>query len=105
MWVAVVVVTVMSSARLTRLMTYDHFPPVEKVRYAYSEWTERHKWANGYGLLAFCPYCASFWLTGLVVLWGWLTDWQTAWWVVNGIFAASYAAAIVMVHDGDKDED
>lgn len=96
-WVAVAVITVMSSARLTRLATFDLFPPVKWLRDKYADWTDGSDWQ----LLAFCGYCASFWLTGAVLLWGWLTDWQTAWWLLNGTLAASYAAAIVMTLDQD----
>jgi hypothetical protein len=98
-WIAVAVVTVMSSARLTRLATYDKFPPALWLRRVYGEWTDRH--APGWGLVAFCGYCASFWLTALVLLTGYYTDWHEAWWLVNSIFGASYLAAIVMAFDGD----
>ena len=39
-WIAVAVVTVLSSARLTRLATFDSFPPVRWLRDKYGEWTD-----------------------------------------------------------------
>lgn len=108
-WVAVVLTTIVSASRLTRLATFDEFPPVRWLRNKYAEATD----GGGWQLLAFCPYCAGFWITGLVVGWGMLAhvyghppnDSLAAqvWWVINGVLAASYLAAILMVHDGDDD--
>lgn len=100
-WVAVAVVTVMSAARLTRLATYDSFPPTAWLRDKYADATDGTKWQ----ILAYCPYCASFWLTLLVVGSGWLSDWHTAWWLFNATMGASYLAAIAMVLDQDEDDD
>lgn len=100
-WVAVALVVILSSARITRLSIYDKFPPVQWVRDKFIDATD----GTGWQLLAFCPYCASFWVTLVVVLSGWLSDWHTAWWLVNGAFGASYLAAMVMVHDGEAEED
>jgi hypothetical protein len=97
-WIAVAAVTITSAARLTRLITFDLFPPVRWVREKYATWTDGSDWQ----LLAYCGYCASFWVTLSVVLWGWLTDWQTAWWIVNGVLGASYIAAVFMSNDGDE---
>ena len=100
-WVAVALVVVLSSARLTRLVTYDKFPPVKWLREKYIEATDGSDWQ----LLAFCPYCAGFWVTLVVVLAGWLSGWHEVWWLVNGSLGASYLAAMVMVYDGDTGED
>lgn len=112
-WVAVAAVVVVSSSRLTRLATWDEFPPAKWLREAYAE-----KAGPGWGLLGYCGYCASFWITALVVGWAWLADVLDAppgdsigvaaeiWWLVNGVLAASYAAAVFMANDGDEgDED
>ena len=100
-WIAVAAVTITSSARITRLVTYDKFPPVEWLRDKYADATD----GSGWQLLAFCAYCASFWVTLAVVLVGYYTDFHEAWWLVNAIFGGSYLAAILMVHDGDNDEE
>lgn len=108
-WVAVVLTTIVSASRLTRLATFDEFPPVRWLRNKYAEATD----GGGWQLLAFCPYCAGFWITGLVVLWGYFSGvyvgapdhdlGYAVWWALNGVLAASYLAAILMVHDGDDD--
>ena len=100
-WIAVAVVTVMSAARLTRLAVFDKFPPVKWVRTKYENATDE----TGWQWLTLCGYCFSFWATLPVVLWGYLTDFQTAWWVVNGALGASYLAAIVVAFDGDDGDD
>lgn len=115
-WTALAVVVVLSSARLTRLVTYDKFPPVAWLRNEYIEWTDKTDRRRGWQLLAFCPYCASFWVTLTVVLtalWAGVLDGDAGtpahiWWIVNGSLGASYLAAVFMVHDGepaDDDED
>lgn len=114
-WIAVAVVTVIASARLTRLATFDHFPPVEWLRNKYAAKTD----GTGWQLLAFCAYCASFWITAIVVALGYFagvyspdtaslayhpdTVAEQAWWLVMGTLAGSYVAAVFMVHDGDDD--
>lgn len=96
-WVAIAIVTILSAARITRLVTVDKFPPIKWLRTKYEDWTDPSDWQ----WLTMCGYCFSFWATLGVVLSGWLSDWHTAWWVINSILAASYAAAIVMAFDGD----
>lgn len=104
-WLAVGLVTVVSSSRLTRLATFDKFPPARWLRDLYGDWTDKHTVTRGWSVLAYCPWCASPWITAGVVLWGWATDFNEVWWLINSIFAAAYLAAILMVHDGDDSED
>lgn len=114
-WIAVSVVVVLSSARLTRLATYDKFPPVVWIRDRFATWTDHNDRSRQWQLLAFCGYCASFWLTLLVVICGDLAgvldgkpwhSWMTpAWWVFNGTLGASYLAAVFMALDQDNPED
>jgi hypothetical protein len=114
-WIAVVLTTIVSASRLTRLATWDEFPPVKWLREKYAEATD----GSGWTLLAYCGYCASFWITGVVVGWAYVAGvfnpagvgpaaaevWTQVWWLVNGVLAASYLAAILMVHDGDEGDD
>lgn len=113
-WIAVTLVTIVSAARLTRLLVFDKFPPIKWVRDRYEDKTD----GSGWQLLALCGYCMSFWVTALVVLTGWVCGVYgdepgpnrsdvdtTGWWLVNGIFAASYLAAVFMAHDGDESDD
>lgn len=113
-WVAFAATLVLSAARLTRLAVYDKFPPVQYLRNRYLDAVD----GSGWGLLALCGYCMSFWITGLVLLWAWFAGvlptggphataevWTHVWWLVNGAFAASYLAASYIANDGDDSED
>lgn len=99
MWIAIAVVTVMSAARITRLVTFDAFPPAAWVRAKFDDLTEENDWS----LLVHCGYCFSFWATLAVALWGYFSGWHTAWWLTNSILGGSYLAAIVMAADKDGD--
>lgn len=96
-WAAAVLVTIVSAARITRLITYDAFPPSAWVRSKWDDLTDD----SGWNLLFHCPWCMSFWVTLGVFGVGWLTEWHPAWWFVNVVLAASYCAAMVMIRDGD----
>lgn len=100
-WVAVAVVTIMSVARITRLLTYDQFPPISYFRDKISDAGDNTERGRKWALLAICGYCMGFWVALGVVAWGYLADFDTAWWLVNSVFGAAYLGAIVMKHDGD----
>lgn len=100
-WVAVAIVSVMSAARLTRLLTVDKFPPIKFVR----DWYENKTDGSNWQLLTMCGYCMGFWTALVVVGWGWLSGFNEPWWVVNAVLAVAYAGAIVMAHDGDINDD
>lgn len=96
-WVAVAVVTILSTARITRLVVFDHWPPSIWLRMTWDRLTHDGKWST----LIHCGYCFAVWAGLGVVLWGYFVDFNTIWWVVNGWLGASYAAAIVVAFDGD----
>lgn len=100
-WVAVALVTIVGSARITRLLTIDKFPPIRWVRDKYEEWTDGNDWQ----LIAFCAYCMSYWPTLAVILTGYHWHWHPIWWIVVGSFAASYPAAILVVLDPDPENE
>lgn len=108
-WAAVAAVAIMSGARLSRLLTFDSFPPIKWVRDKYEDATDGSDWQ----MLTMCGYCISFWLVGALVGWAWLvgvldgvptaamSDAEQLWWIVNGALGGSYLSAIVMKFDGD----
>lgn len=112
-WVAVVLTTVISVSRITRLATIDKFPPIKAVRTWYENKTDESDWK----WLTMCGYCFSFWATWPIVTWGLLAGVYDstpsgygdnsfiAWWVVNGIFSIMYLAAVFMANDGAEGED
>lgn len=113
-WIAVVLTTVVASARITRLLTFDKFPPIKAVRTWYEDKTDGSDWQ----WLTLCGYCMSPWVTLVVFTLGLVAgvygDGEQRvgddaigfiiWWLVAGWFALSYLAAMTMAHDGDKSE-
>jgi hypothetical protein len=94
------VIGVISVGRTARLLIFDEFPPVEAVRVRLlARFPEDSKWSK----IMECPYCQAPYLAAGLFLWAWLSwDHETAmhvWWVANGIWAASYLAAILVAYD------
>lgn len=101
-----IIVGTLASARIVRLLTWDHYPPAVWLRMKWDAKTEQSEW----NLLLHCGYCAAPWVVllngGAGVLahefaptWVWLT-----WVIFNAWLAMSYVAAIVMAYDGDDDD-
>lgn len=106
-WIAVSLVIITASARVTRLITVDMFPPIAALRDTFENSTNGTVWEP----LTKCGYCFSFWATSSVVasaafsgvltwepLWAWM---EPGWWLLFGTLGASYLAAIMMAKDGD----
>jgi len=94
--VAAVVVGVLASARLTRLLVLDDYPPAVWVRERWHSVTREGAWAE----LVDCIYCAAPWVTLPVLVagvWSGLAVW---WWLVCGWLAGSYVASVVVAFDG-----
>lgn len=102
--VCAVIVGILSSARITRLITQDVFPPIVWIRIKWDEWIEDHDKAD-WGKLLHCHWCFSFWATSAVVLWGWMSDLHISWWIVNLTLAMSYVAAMVVERDEIPDKE
>jgi hypothetical protein len=101
-WVAAFVLATVSSARITRLVTWDAYPPVAWLRVKWDARTENSDW----NLLLHCGYCFSLYVVLLVMGTAWLSihltgDIHLAWWLVTGWLTISYLAAICMAYDGD----
>lgn len=97
-WIAAVVVGVLSVARTARLLVFDDFPPVRAVRErALARLNE--DWS---GLLT-CAFCLCPYLSAGMIAWAWVSGLHWTWWVINGWWAASYVAAIVVAYDQPND--
>jgi hypothetical protein len=93
--VAAAVVGVVGAARLTRLVTKDHWPPMSRVRRKYVEMTRGSDWS----VLAECPFCVAPYVVAADLAWAMRSDLDRSWWAVNGWLAASYAASLLVVRD------
>jgi hypothetical protein len=94
---AAVLVGALASARLTRLLTQDTWPPSVWVRTKWAEITDDGPWYD----LVDCPWCAAPWITGANLAVALLTDLHEAWWIFNGWMAASMVVAWVTIKAGD----
>lgn len=94
MAVATALVLIGASARLTRLVVDDEWPPTEWAKGLYQR-RAPEKWLP----LSTCAFCLAPWLTLALGAWGYLTGWQTAWWLFCGWLAAAYAASMLVVRD------
>jgi hypothetical protein len=112
-WVAASVLCVIASARITRLIVFDVWPPVLWFRNKWDEWTgyrdskgelttdEEGNVLGKWTPLVHCGYCAGMYVAPVVVLSGWLSEWHTAWWIVCGTLSAAYAGAVFVAFDGE----
>ncbi len=102
--VAAAVVAVLGVGRLTRVLTYDSFPPAAWVRDKWSAVTKDGDWA----ILARCFWCASPWIMAVSLLWFWVGTnvvWVgVAWWVFWGWLGLAYLSAMVIARDDPHDE-
>lgn len=93
--IAAVVIAVLSTGRLTRLLVQDHFPPSVWIRTKWDDITDGGSW----NLLLHCHWCLAPWLAIPVILWGWLSELHTSWWLLNGWLAIAYLASMVVERD------
>ena len=95
--IAAVVVGVVATARFTRLVVSDSFPPIVRIRMGWDRLTRDGSWSE----LAHCPWCFAPYATAANLAAAILSDLHPAWWIVNGWLAASYAASWIVFHDED----
>lgn len=94
-----IAVAVLGVARLTRIITYDAFPPAAWARSKWIKLTKAGPWA----LLAECFWCATPWVMVVCIAWGWFSSLHWSWWVFWGWLGLSYLASMVIARDGDDD--
>ena len=92
-------VGVVAAARLTRLVTKDHWPPMSWARRKYVEVTGDSEWS----VLAECPFCVAPYVVAADLAWAVNSELDKKWWLVNGWLAASYAASWIVVRDDVPD--
>lgn len=95
--IAAVLVGALASARLTRLITTDSWPPSVWLREKWAVITEEGPWYD----LVECPWCASPWIVMVNLMVALTTDLHAVWWIFNGWMAASLVVAWVTIKAGD----
>jgi hypothetical protein len=91
------IVAILATARITRLIVEDEYPPSIWVRIKWDRLTRDGEWAK----LVHCGWCASPYVAALVLGLGYFLTWPTWWYVACSWLAASYAAGWVVFHDED----
>lgn len=95
-----VVVALIGSARLTRILTYDDFPPAVWLRITWAKVTKDGSWAK----LAQCYWCAGPWVTLFAIVTFLLTfeaSWVAwTWWLLYTWMSLSYLVSMWV----DRDE-
>lgn len=93
-----VLVGIVASARLTRLVVHDTFPPVQWLVDQYIKLIRgNEKWST----LVECHWCIAPWIIAPNLAWAVLSELHWSWWVFNGWLAAAYAASWIVEHDQD----
>lgn len=95
-----VAVAVIGTGRVSRIVTYDEFPP--------AKWA-RQKWVNatdgtGWQLLATCFWCATPWLMLITIAWFlvgvyFVPGMLIAWWIFYSWMALSYLSSQYIFFD------
>jgi hypothetical protein len=93
--IAAVIVAVVGVGRLSRVLTYDAFPPAAWVRATWAQITKDGPWSK----LASCQWCATPWIMAFCLAWGWFSSLHWTWWVFWGWLAMSYASSILIARD------
>lgn len=100
-WLVIAAFTVVSTARISRLLVHDHWPPAVRIRNIWDALIPDKRGKATWNLLLHCHYCLTVWVAIGVVLWGYFTDWNLIWLLFNGTLTAAYGAAILVTYDGD----
>lgn len=96
-WVVIpaLLVAVFGVGRLSRILTYDDFPPAAWVRTIWDRITNDGDWSK----LAHCQWCATPWIMAACLAWAWLSGLHWTWWLFWGWLGLSYLASIVIARD------
>lgn len=87
---------IVSVARTARLVAHDDFPPMMWLRVRFlAAFPEGSAW----GKLIQCQFCLAPYLSTGMVIWAYVSDLHWTWWVINGVWAGSYLAAILVSYD------
>lgn len=104
-WQAIlaVVVIVVGSARLTRIITYDDFPPIVRLRIWYDSHTSE-EWSK----LVHCPWCMGPWVALMAMstfaVSSYVPVLAAIWWVFWGWLTLSYWVSQYVHFDEGKGE-
>lgn len=93
--VLVALLAVGASARLTRLISIDIWPPVQRFR----EWTV-HRFGEDHWIpeMVFCPWCIGMWVSVLVGASAYLVGGSLFWQVPAAVLSLAFVSSALVVH-------
>lgn len=95
--VLAILVGVLSVGRTARFLIFDDFPPMALLRKASQKFLA-HRAPRWLGITE-CPFCIAPYLVAGQIAWAYYSNLHWTWWLANGWWAASYAAAILVAYD------
>jgi hypothetical protein len=91
----------LATARLTRLLVNDDWPPSTWFRIKWDTITKDGIWSK----IVHCPWCASPYIAAILLAWAVLSNLHWSWWLFTGWLAVSYVASWIVFHDEDPSHD
>lgn len=88
------VVMVFGTARLTRIVAHDDYPPAEWVRMRWYALV-----GDRWGKLLNCIWCTQPYVAIICLAWAALSDLHWTWWVFWGWLALSQAGSTLLAYD------
>lgn len=100
-----VLIGIVSVARTARLVVWDDYPPTMWLRDRWDRATGESAWNK----LLHCQFCITPYMSAVMLAWWWFAEraggvWDNVWWIVNGVWAASYIAASWVAYDQPEEE-
>lgn len=90
-----VAVAVLGVGRLTRIITYDDFPPAAWAREKWDILTNDGSWSK----LAHCHWCAAPWVMLVCIVWGYASSLHWTWWAFWAWLGIAYITSMVIDRD------
>jgi hypothetical protein len=85
---------VFGTARLTRIITHDDYPPAQWLR---TRWEDRV--GEGWGKLMTCLWCGQPYVVLGMMTWAYFSDFHWSWWAFWGWMALSQAGSTLLAYD------
>lgn len=92
--VLAILVAWFGTARLTRIITHDDYPPAEWFRRVFSQ-----RVSEDWSPLVSCIWCAQPYVVLICGAWGYFTDLHWSWWAFWAWMALSQAGSTLLAYD------
>jgi hypothetical protein len=93
-FVLAAVIAVFGTARVTRIATFDAFPPAEWIRVRVLALV-----AETWGKVVTCLWCAQPYVAAICLAWAYYSDLHWSWWAFWGWMALSQAGSTLLSYD------